>query len=110
VGAKRRVPPAAYSPEAVKKVIGSASGRPNRAEWVIIQYATARIGAILVNINPAYKTAELSYALQQSGASLILLARAFPHRRLRGHAGRGSAAAVPTCANRLCSTTAGMLS
>jgi fatty-acyl-CoA synthase len=50
---------------------------PNRAEWVIAQYATARIGAILVNINPAYKSAELSYALQQSGASLLLLARAF---------------------------------
>jgi fatty-acyl-CoA synthase len=50
---------------------------PNRAEWVIIQYATARIGAILVNINPAYKTAELSYALQQSGTSLLLLAKAF---------------------------------
>jgi fatty-acyl-CoA synthase len=50
---------------------------PNRAEWVVIQYATARIGAILVNINPAYKTAELSYALKQSGTSLLLLARAF---------------------------------
>src|SRR6266852_6974185 len=50
---------------------------PNRAEWVVIQYATARIGAILVNINPAYKTAELSYVLQQSGARLLLLARAF---------------------------------
>src|SRR5438067_115714 len=50
---------------------------PNRAEWVILQYATARMGAILVNINPAYKTAELSYALQQSGTSLLLLARAF---------------------------------
>jgi fatty-acyl-CoA synthase len=50
---------------------------PNRAEWVVIQYATARIGAILVNINPAYKTAELSYSLQQSGTSLLLLARAF---------------------------------
>ncbi|MCA1647036.1 MAG: AMP-binding protein [Chloroflexi bacterium] len=50
---------------------------PNRAEWVVIQYATARIGAILVNINPAYKTAELSYALQQSGASVLLLAKAF---------------------------------
>jgi fatty-acyl-CoA synthase len=50
---------------------------PNRYEWVVVQYATARIGAILVNINPAYKTAELSYALQQSGASLLLLARAF---------------------------------
>jgi fatty-acyl-CoA synthase len=50
---------------------------PNRSEWVIAQYATARIGAILVNINPAYKTSELSYALQQSGASLLLLQRAF---------------------------------
>ncbi len=50
---------------------------PNRAEWVVLQYATARIGAILVNINPAYKTAELSYALQHSGTSLLLLARAF---------------------------------
>ncbi|MGI9146063.1 MAG: AMP-binding protein [Chloroflexota bacterium] len=50
---------------------------PNRAEWVVIQYATARIGAILVNINPAYKTAELAYVLQQSGASMLILARAF---------------------------------
>jgi fatty-acyl-CoA synthase len=50
---------------------------PNRAEWVVLQYATARIGAILVNINPAYKTAELAYVLQQSGASLLMLARAF---------------------------------
>src|SRR6187397_314225 len=48
---------------------------PNRNEWVVLQYATARIGAILVNINPAYKTAELSYALQQSGTSLLLLSR-----------------------------------
>jgi fatty-acyl-CoA synthase len=50
---------------------------PNRYEWVVLQYASARIGAILVNINPAYKTAELSYALQQSGTSLLVLARAF---------------------------------
>ena len=50
---------------------------PNRAEWVVLQYATARIGAILVNINPAYKTAELAYVLQQSGATMLLLARAF---------------------------------
>src|SRR6266567_2087344 len=50
---------------------------PNRSEWVVLQYATARIGAILVNINPAYKTAELSYVLQQSGISLLLLAKAF---------------------------------
>ena len=50
---------------------------PNRYEWVVIQYATARIGAILVNINPAYKTAELEYALNQSGTSILILARAF---------------------------------
>jgi fatty-acyl-CoA synthase len=50
---------------------------PNRAEWVIAQYATARIGAILVNINPAYKTAEVAYALRQSGTSTLLLQRAF---------------------------------
>ena len=50
---------------------------PNRYEWVVTQFATARIGAILVNINPAYKTAELEYALRQSGTKLLLLARNF---------------------------------
>jgi fatty-acyl-CoA synthase len=52
---------------------------PNRFEWVVLQYATARVGAILVNINPAYKAAELAYALQQSGTSVLALARAFRH-------------------------------
>src|SRR5262245_25016493 len=50
---------------------------PNRFEWVIVQYATARLGAILVNVNPAYKTAELEYALNQSGVSLLVLSRGF---------------------------------
>ena len=50
---------------------------PNRFEWVITQFATARIGAILVNINPAYKTSELQYVLTQSGISLLIHARAF---------------------------------
>ena len=50
---------------------------PNRFEWVITQFAAARVGAILVNINPAYKSTELRYALQQSGVKLLLLARAF---------------------------------
>ena len=50
---------------------------PNRYEWVVVQYATARIGAILVNINPAYKTSELEYALNQSGVSFLVLAKAF---------------------------------
>jgi fatty-acyl-CoA synthase len=50
---------------------------PNRFEWVIVQYATARMGAVLVNINPAYKTAELEYALDQSGASFLILSSGF---------------------------------
>ncbi len=50
---------------------------PNRFEWVILQYATARLGAILVNVNPAYKTSELEYALVQSGVSLLVLSRGF---------------------------------
>ena len=50
---------------------------PNRFEWVIAQYATARIGAILVNINPAYRTAELRYVLLQSGIRTLLTARGF---------------------------------
>jgi len=44
----------------------------NNAEWVIAQFATAKIGAILVNVNPAYRTSEVSYALQQSGVSVLL--------------------------------------
>ncbi len=51
---------------------------PNNAEWVLLQYATAKVGAILVNINPAYRTSELSYALGQSGVSTLVLA---PHFR-----------------------------
>jgi fatty-acyl-CoA synthase len=50
---------------------------PNRFEWVVAQYATARIGAILVNVNPAYRATELRWALAQSGVRLLLLARAF---------------------------------
>ncbi|HEY4827693.1 MAG TPA: AMP-binding protein [Solirubrobacteraceae bacterium] len=44
---------------------------PNRAEWALIQYATAKAGVILVNINPAYRTTELEYALGQSGCRWI---------------------------------------
>ena len=80
---------------------------PNRYEWVVLQYATARIGAILVNINPAYKTAELKYALQQSGVSLLLLARAFRTSDYVGDARRGARRSAPSCASRSCSTTTG---
>ena len=50
---------------------------PNRHEWTVVQYATARMGAILVNINPAYKTSELEYALNQSGVSFLIQAARF---------------------------------
>ena len=45
---------------------------PNFAEWTYIQYATARIGAIQVNINPAYRTRELEFVLKQSGCRLVV--------------------------------------
>ncbi|WP_151669865.1 AMP-binding protein [Nitrincola schmidtii] len=50
---------------------------PNRYEWTLTQFATAKIGAILVNINPAYRTHELEYALNQSEASYLVTADSF---------------------------------
>src|SRR6266480_5890413 len=50
---------------------------PNRAEWCITQFATSKIGAILVNINPSYRLHELEYALKQSGCSGLVLAPEF---------------------------------
>ncbi len=50
---------------------------PNHAEWTLVQYATAEIGAILVNVNPAYRTHELTYVLQQSGCRWIVAAPSF---------------------------------
>src|SRR6201984_3584484 len=47
---------------------------PNCAEWTLTQYATAKIGAILVNINPAYRTRELEFVLNQSGTRLLIAA------------------------------------
>jgi fatty-acyl-CoA synthase len=50
---------------------------PNCAEWVLVQYATAKVGAILVNVNPAYRTHELEYVLRQSSMRLLFSASAF---------------------------------
>ena len=50
---------------------------PNRFEWVLTQYAAAEIGAVLVNLNPAYRQNEIEYALQQSGTSVVLAAESF---------------------------------
>jgi fatty-acyl-CoA synthase len=48
---------------------------PNCAEWTLTQYATAKIGAILVNINPAYRTSELEFVLNQSGCRTLVAAQ-----------------------------------
>jgi fatty-acyl-CoA synthase len=56
---------------------------PNRYEWVLVQYATARIGVILVNINPAYRVSELSYVLQQSGTTVLVSAASFKESNYR---------------------------
>jgi fatty-acyl-CoA synthase len=48
---------------------------PNRAEWLYVQFGTARIGAILVNINPAYRSSELEYALNKVGCKALIMAR-----------------------------------
>ena len=67
---------------------------PNYAEWTLLQYATAEIGVILVNINPAYRTHELAYVLDQSGAAC-----SWPRRvqdvELRGDGREPCAASCP---------------
>jgi fatty-acyl-CoA synthase len=50
---------------------------PNCPEWVLVQYASAKVGAILVNVNPAYRTHELSYVLKQSGVGVLVIAESF---------------------------------
>src|SRR3954469_12689789 len=57
---------------------------PNRSEWVVIQYATARAGIVLVNVNPAYRTSELEYALNQSGCRMLVAEQAFKTSDYRG--------------------------
>ena len=54
---------------------------PNNAQWCITQFATAKIGAILVNINPSYRTHELEYALKQSGTNTLILEGEFKASR-----------------------------
>ena len=50
---------------------------PNNAEWVLAMFAAARAGLILVNINPAYRTSELEFALRQAGCRALMLAASF---------------------------------
>ena len=63
----------------------------NYPEWVVAQFATAKIGAVLVTVNPAYRTHELAYLLRQSDAAALMLIGNFQHLGLRGHAQRGGA-------------------
>ena len=63
---------------------------PNCPEWTIVQYATAKIGAILVNINPAYRTHELAYVLKQSGVRTLVSATDVQDVGLRRHGRRGA--------------------
>ncbi len=74
---------------------------PNRAEWVITQFATAKIGAILVNINPAYRLHELEYALNHSTCHTLILS---PRFRTTDYAGM-----LQTLAPELAHSTPGAL-
>ena len=65
---------------------------PNRFEWVVTQYAAARAGAVLVNVNPAYKATELEHALNKVGVKLLIHSRALPADGLRRPARRGARA------------------
>ena len=80
---------------------------PNRFEWVVLQYATARIGAILVNINPAYKSTELEYVLNQSGVSVLAMSRGFRHNDYVAMLAEVRARLPDRCARRSCSRTTG---
>jgi fatty-acyl-CoA synthase len=64
---------------------------PNRAEWALTQYATAKLGVILVNINPSYRTSELEFVLRQSGCRWVVAAqehRGADYAQMLGEAGR----------------------
>ena len=75
----RRVDDLAKSLLAAGLQVGDRVGlwAPNYAEWTLVQYATAEIGVILVNVNPAYRTHELAYALNQSGCRWVIAAPQF---------------------------------
>ena len=63
---------------------------PNHAEWVLVQYATAKLGVILVNINPAYRTHEVAFVLRQSGLPVPGGGHRVQDERLPRDGGRGA--------------------
>jgi fatty-acyl-CoA synthase len=74
---------------------------PNRAEWALLQYACAKTGAILVNVNPAYRTSELEYALRQSGSRWIFTTSDFKGSSFAAMA-REVSAALPELQRVVC--------
>jgi fatty-acyl-CoA synthase len=61
---------------------------PNCAEWTLVQYASAKLGVILVNVNPAYRTSELEYAVRQSGCRMLIAAPSFKTSDYRAMVGQ----------------------
>ena len=68
---------------------------PTCAEWTVLQFACARVGAILVNVNPAYRPSELAYALGHSGVRLLVTARVVQDVRLPRRCSRRCATTFP---------------
>ena len=94
-------------PRRRRRATASASGRRTATSGSSSQYATARVGAILVNINPAYKAAELEYALQPVRRQPAAPGPRLPADRLRRRCWPRSGRAARRCATRSCSTTTG---
>ena len=94
---RRRARPRADRAPASRKGDRVGIWAPNCAEWTLVQYATAKIGAILVNINPAYRTHELAYALNQSGLRLLVARRVVQDQRLPGDGRGGPRPTAPRC-------------
>jgi fatty-acyl-CoA synthase len=74
---------------------------PNCAEWTVIQFATARIGAVLVTINPAYRTSEVEYALNKVGCSVLVCAPRFKTSDYIGMLREVGAARLPHLRHRI---------
>ncbi len=87
------------------RATASASGRRTAREWFLTQYATARIGAILVNINPAYRTHELEYVLRQAGVGTLISAVVVQDQRLPAMVDEVRPAARRRCATSSTSAT-----
>ena len=62
---------------------------PNCAEWTILQYATAKVGAVLVNVRPAYRSHELEFVVKQNGMRTLVASAVGPKQRLHRHGPAG---------------------